>query len=131
MKSFLAQLLGIVAAFAAAAAVSIGWLVYLRLGPDFEGFAAGPVIFGVPAALFVLTLIWLLARGLAEGSARWNFLVVLAGAGAFAYAVVAVACGPVVCFMPGNHRLAGWFIVGGLSLAALAHHFVRERFRTK
>jgi hypothetical protein len=125
------QLLGILAAFAAAAAVSVGWFVHLRLSPQFAGFSVRPSVLGVPAALVALTALWLVARGLAEGTARWNFAVVALGSAAFAYAVVAMMCGPTACFLPGASRLVGWFIVGGLALAALAHHVVRERLRTK
>jgi hypothetical protein len=131
VRSFVAQLLAIFAAFAAVAAVSIGWLVHLRMSPRFDGFTAGPMVLGVPAALAGLTIIWLLARGLAEGSTRWNIAVVLIAGTAFAYAVVAMMCGPVACFMPGANRLLGWFIVGGVALAAVAHHFVRDRLRYK
>jgi hypothetical protein len=65
----------------------------------------------------------------AEGSARWNFVVVLLGACVFAYAAVALMCGPVACFVPGPGLYMGWFLVGGVALAGLAHHFVRERLR--
>lgn len=131
VRAFAAQLVGILAAFAVAAAVSVAWLVHLRLSPQFAGFSIKPSVLGVPAALAGLTLLWLLARGLAEGGARWNFVVAAVGSGGFAYAVVAAFCGPTACFLPGPGRLSGWFIVGGLAVAALVHHFVRERLRAK
>jgi hypothetical protein len=117
------------AAFVVAGVAGLAWLVHLRLRPDFQGFAPGLTLFGVPALVFGLTFIWLLARGVAEGTARWNFVIVLIGACAFAYATTALMCGPVACFVPGQNRYMGWFIVAGVAAAALAHHFVRERLR--
>jgi hypothetical protein len=37
-------------------------------------------------------------------------------------------CGPVACFAPGPSRLMGWFVLGGVAIAALLHHLVLNRF---
>lgn len=130
MKRFFAQLLAVFAAFGAVAAVSIGWVIHLRVRPDFDGWTPGPMMLGVPVVLVVLTIIWLLARALLGKRMRWSLAALLVASTAFAYAVVAVMCGPVACFQPGSNRLLGWFITGGVALAALTHHLVRERLRT-
>jgi hypothetical protein len=131
LKTIAARVLAVLAAFAADLAASVGWLVNLRLRPDFTDFQVGLVTLGVPVALTGLTVIWLLARGLAEGSARWNAFVVVIGACVFAYAAVAFMCGPVACFVPGPTLLMGDFIVGGVALAALAHHLTWALLRAR
>jgi hypothetical protein len=46
-----------------------------------------------------------------------------------AYLIVAMTCGPVACFQQGSNRAMGWFIVGGVALAALVHHLALARLK--
>jgi hypothetical protein len=123
-----AQAAAIGVAFLVIVAVSAGWIVHLRMGPKLDGWTAGPMILGVPVVLIGLTVIWLIARGLVGRRAQWSVAVPVVASAVFAYAVVAVMCGPIACFQQGPNRAMGWFIVGGVMAAALAHHLVRRRY---
>jgi hypothetical protein len=72
----------------------------------------------------LLTAVWLVVRAFAR--VRWTLTNLLAVTIIVPLVLVMSDCGPVACFVPGPHRMSGWFIVGGLPLIALAHHFVLE-----
>ena len=116
-----AHLLAMVAALSAIVIATAAWIVNLRMGPPLDGFVAGPMVIMVPFALLALVGLWFALR---SGIwIRWTALIVLIASLAYAFAVIAVLCGPVECFTPNNHnRLMGWYIVGGVGLAALVHH---------
>lgn len=121
-----AHLWALIAAFIAILAVSSLWIVNLRMGPPLDGFTGGPMVIFVPVFVLFLTGMWFAARGVLHGRVHWRAITVLVVALVFAYAVVVVYCGPVACFAPGPNRLMGWFVVGGVALAALVHHLVLE-----
>jgi hypothetical protein len=102
------------------------WLTHYKSYPRGTGFDDLTGVF-VPFALLVLTGLWLVVRALLHGRVHWRTVTVVVVALAFALAPVIVYCGPVSCFAPGPNRLMGWFVVGGVALAALVHHLVLER----
>lgn len=127
-RSARAHIVALIAALGTIVAVSALWIVNLRMGPRLDGFTAGPMVVFVPFGIVLLTAFWLIARGLLHGRVRWRAATALAAAGALALVIVAGYCGPVACFMAGPNRLMGWFLVGGVALAALAHQLVLDRF---
>jgi len=129
LKTFTTQCIAILASLGAVAAVSAGWVLHLHINEQVDARAGGPLVLGLPVALASLTLIWLLARGLIGMKVKWSFALIVVAAAVFAGGVVAALCGPVACFRPGAYAAIGWFIVGGVAFAALAHHYVRERLR--
>jgi hypothetical protein len=123
-----AHILALLSALATIVAVSALWIVNLRLGPRLEGFTAGPMVIFVPFAMVVLTAFWLFIRGALHGRLVWTTVMVLGWGLGLSLVTVAAYCGPVACFVPGNNRLMGWFVVGGVTLAALIHHLVLNAF---
>ena len=123
-----AHIFALIAAFVAIVAVSALWIVNLRSGPPFDGWTAGPMVIFVPFFLLIVTVIWLLIRGVLHGRVQWGAVGVVLAALALSAVMIVAYCGPVACFVPGNNRLLGWFIVGGAVLAAAVHHFVLNRF---
>jgi hypothetical protein len=123
-----AFLLSVLAEFAVLFAVIGLWILHLRLGPPIEGFAGGPLLAAVPMLLLTLGIVWNALRFSMRRSISWNPVTVAAAAGGFGFVAIAFTCGPTACFIPGENRLLGWFVVGGITLAALAHHKVYVRF---
>jgi hypothetical protein len=101
--------------------VSAAWIASLRSGPKL-GLEAGAMVIMVPLALAVLTAMWLVAWAMIGGRLRLGAIGMTAVAAILAFAVVAFTCGPVACFQAGPNRGVGWFLVGGVALAALVHH---------
>jgi hypothetical protein len=125
MKSPLgAHILALIAAFATIVAVSALWIVNLRLGPPLGGWVAGPMVIFVPVFLLILLAVWLLVRAALQGRIRWRSSTVALATLIPSIAIVVLNCGPTACFAPGNDRLLGWFVVGGVVVAALVHHLV-------
>jgi hypothetical protein len=121
MKPAAAHSIAIAAVILVIVTVTAGWIVNLRAGPKL-GLEAGAMVVMVPLALFVLTAMWLTVRAMAEKRLRLNALAATAICAFFAYILVAVTCGPIACFQAGPNRAMGWFLVGGVALAALVHH---------
>ena len=119
-----ANIFALTAAFVAFLAISALWIVDLRLGPTM-GLEGGAMVLFVPAYLVILTAVWFVVRAVAR--VRWRLGNVLAVTIIVPLVLVMADCGPVACFVPGPHRMSGWFIVLGLPLIALAHHFVLDR----
>ncbi len=115
-----AHLLALVAAFAVVIVVVGLWIVALRMGPRMDSFVAGPMIIAAPFLLVAGIFLWLCLR--AGIWIRWTALTVLGVSFGFAVIAVALICGPTACFTPGPNRMMGWFVVGGVAAAALAHH---------
>ncbi len=124
MRRTRAHFLGLIAAFAVFIAVSLLWIVTLRLGPKM-GLEGGAMVLYVPAYLFILALVWFAVRYVAR--VRWRLTNVLAVTIVVPLVMVMADCGPIACFLPGPQRMSGWFVVVGLPLVALAHHFVLDR----
>ena len=128
MRRLSVHLLAILAALGVIAAVGVSWILHLRVAQIY-GSTPELIVSAVPIALVSLTSIWLLARALLWRRMQWSLILLLTASIVFAYAVVAIMCGPVACFVPGPYRLSGWFIVGGVALAALTHHLIAEQVR--
>jgi hypothetical protein len=122
-----AHILALIAALAAIIATSALWVVNLRLGPPLDGWVAGPMVVFVPAIVLILSAIWLLVRAVLHGRVRWRSSSVLAATLGLSLVVVLFTCGPIACFTPGNNRLLGWFVAGGVAIAGLVHHLVLNR----
>jgi hypothetical protein len=118
--------LAILAALLVVVATTALWIVNLRMGPPMEGFTGGPMALSLPILLLVLTVVWVVIRSVA--GLRWSALSVFLASAIAAYVLAAIWCGPVACFVPGPNRLMGWFLVGGIAIAALAHHLVLAAF---
>jgi hypothetical protein len=123
-----AFVLALLAEFAVLFAVIGLWMLNLRLGPPIEGFAGGPLLAAVPLLLLTLGIVWIALRFGMRRSVNWTPVTVAAAAAGFGFVAIAFSCGPTACFAPGENRLLGWFVVGGIVLAALAHHWVYVRF---
>lgn len=123
-----AFLLSVLAEFLVLFAVIALWILNLRLGPPIEGFSGGPLLALVPMLLLTLGIVWIALRFGMRRSINWTPGTVAAAAGGFGFVAIAFSCGPGACFMPGEYRLLGWFVVGGIVLAALVHHWVYVRF---
>jgi hypothetical protein len=121
MKPVAAHSIAIAAAFLAIVAATAAWIANLRAGPKL-GLEAGAMVVIVPLALLVLTAIWLVVRAMLGGRQRWGALGATTICAVLAYVIVALTCGPVACFQAGPNRAMGWFLVGGVALAALVHH---------
>jgi hypothetical protein len=119
-----AQIFALIAALATVVATSALWIVNLRLGPPLDGWVAGPMVIFLPAFVLILLAVWLLVRAALHGRIRWRISTVVLATLVPSVAVVIVNCGPTACFTPGNDRLLGWFVVGGVVAAALIHHLV-------
>lgn len=119
-----AQIFALIAALATVVATSALWIVNLRLGPPLDGWVAGPMVIFLPAFVLILLAVWLLFRAALHGRIRWRISTVALATLVMSVAVVIVNCGPTACFTPGNDRLLGWFVVGGVVAAALIHHLV-------
>lgn len=119
-----AHILALIAGLATVVATSALWIVSLRLGPPLDGWVAGPMVIFVPALVLILLTVWLLVRAALHGRIRWRISTVALATLLPAVAVVVLNCGPTACFVPGNDRLLGWFVVGGVVAAALIHHVV-------
>jgi hypothetical protein len=88
-----------------------------------------PLLGVVPMLLLTLGSVWLALRFGMRRSIKWTPGTVATAAGSFGFVAVAFSCGAAgACFLPGEFRLLGWFVVGGIVLAALAHHYVYVRF---
>lgn len=124
----LAHILALAAALLAVLAASALWIVNLRLGPPLDGWTAGPMVIFVPVFLLIVTIVWLAIRAALHGRIAWHATTVLVGSLVLSIVLVIGYCGPLACFTPGNNRLMGWFVVGGLASAALVHHIVLNRF---
>jgi hypothetical protein len=123
-----AHVFALIATFVAIVAVSALWIVNLRSGPPLDGWVAGPMVIFVPAFILILAAVWLLVRAVLHGRVRWRKRTVVLATLIPALIIVVVNCGPVSCFTPGNNnRLLGWFVVGGVVIAALVHHLVLNR----
>jgi hypothetical protein len=123
-----AFLLAALAEFAVLFGVIGLWLLYLDLGPPIDSFTGGPLLAAVPMLLLTLGIVWIALRFGMRRSINWTPATVAAGAAGFGFVAVAFSCGATACFVPGANRLLGWFVVGGIVLAALAHHYVYVRF---
>lgn len=119
-----AHIFALIAAFAAIVAVSALWIVNLRVGPPLDGWVAGPMVIFVPAFIVILLVVWLVMRAISQSWVRWRTATVVLATLILSTALVILNCGPVACFAPGNERLLGWFVIGGLVIAALIHHLV-------
>ncbi len=119
-----AYAVALIAALVVFVAVSAAWIFSLRLGPQM-GLEGGAMVVFVPAYLVLLTAVWLVVRAFARMC--WTLTNLLAVTIIVPLVLVVSDCGPIACFVPGPRRMSGWFIVGGLPLIALAHHFVLER----
>ena len=119
-----AHIFALIGALAAVVATSALWIVNLRLGPPLDGWVAGPMVIFVPAFVLILLAVWLLVRAALHGRIRWRISTVALATLIPSVAVVILNCGPTACFAPGNDRLLGWFVVGGVVAAALIHHLV-------
>jgi hypothetical protein len=123
MKPAATHAIAIAAAIAAIVATTAAWIVNLRAGPKL-GLEAGAMVLIVPLALFVLAGMWFVVRLWLSAPLRWGVVAMTCLCALFAYVLVAVTCGPIACFQPGPNRAMGWFLVGGVALAALVHHGV-------
>jgi len=119
-----ANILAPIAASVVFLIVSALWIVSLRLGPRM-GLEGGAMVLFVPAYLVILTAVWFVVRAVAR--IRWRPTNILAVAIIVPLVLVISDCGPIACFVPGPHRMSGWFIVVGLPAIALTHHFVLNR----
>lgn len=126
-RPVLAQLSAFGAAFVVIVAVTALWIVNLRLGPRIEGFTGGAMVLIVPIALLIVIVVWAVLRALSAGRAIGGVLAFVGGA-ILGLILVVGNCGPTACFLPGNERFAGWFVVVGGGLATLAHQMVLDRF---
>lgn len=123
-RPLIAQMFALIGALATVVATSALWIVNLRLGPPLDGWVAGPMVIFLPAFVLILLAVWLLVRAALHGRIRWRISTVALATLVLSVAVVIVNCGPTACFTPGNDRLLGWFVVGGVVAAALIHHLV-------
>jgi hypothetical protein len=119
-----AHIFALIGALATVVATSALWVVNLRLGPPLDGWVAGPMVIVVPAFVLILLAVWLLVRAALHGRIRWRISTVALATLIPSAVVVILNCGPTACFTPGNDRLLGWFVVGGVVAAALVHHLV-------
>jgi hypothetical protein len=126
MRPVAAHSIAIAAAFLAIVVATAAWIANLRAGPKL-GLEAGAMVIMVPLALLVLTAIWLVVRSMLGARQRWGAIGATAICAVLAYAIVALTCGPVACFQAGPNRAMGWFLVGGVALAALVHHVLLGR----
>ena len=126
-RPVLAHVSAIVVAVLVILAVSALWIVNLRMGPRLDGFSGGAMVIILPIGLLIVTAIWILLRALfLRGRvALWQAFL---GGAVLALILVVGNCGPTACFVPGNERLVGWFMVIGAGLSTLAHHLVLGRF---
>ena len=131
MKPGPAHALAILAAFAVIVAVTALWIVHLRLGPRLDGWTGGITLVFVPVLLLILMAFWLIARPILGHWIDWRLGLVAAATIVPVYVLVAITCGPIACFRQGPNRAMGWFIVGGVALAALTHHLLLSRLRRK
>ena len=123
-----AHILALLATFLAVVAASALWIVNLRLGPPLEGLVGGPMVVFVPFVMLIFVAVWLVIRGLLHGRVKWRVSTVLLTTLVASAIVVAFTCGPISCFTPGMNRLMGWFVVGGVAIAALVHHLILNSF---
>lgn len=124
-RSLGAHLFALIAAFAVVVAVSALWIANLRLGPPLDGWVAGPMVIFVPAFVGGFLVVWLITRTALQRRIPWRGSTVALSTLLPSTALVVLNCGPTACFVPGNsNRLLGWFVVGGVVVAALVHHFV-------
>jgi hypothetical protein len=123
-----AFLLSVLAEFIVLFAVIGLWILNLRLGPPVEGSPAAPLLAVVPLLLLTLGIVWIALRFGMRRSVNWTPATVAAAAGGFGVVATVFSCGASACFVPGEYRLLGWFVVGGIVLAALVHHWVYVRF---
>lgn len=123
-----AHIFALLGAFLAVVAVSALWIVNLRLGPRLEGLSGGPMVIFVPFVLLIFVAFWLIIRGLLGGRVKWRVSTVLLATLVMSGIVVVFTCGPISCFTPGTDRLLGWFVVGGVAITALIHHFILNSF---
>jgi hypothetical protein len=119
-----AHILALIAALATIVAVSALWIVNLWLGPPLDGWVAGPMVIFVPAFLLILLAVWLVVRAVLQSWIHWRSSTVALATLIPSVGIVVLNCGPTACFAPGNERLLGWFVVGGVVFAALVHHLV-------
>lgn len=123
-----AHILALLATFLAIVAVSALWIVNLRLGPPLEGLSGGPMVVFVPFVMLIFVGVWLVIRGLLHGRVKWRLTTVVLTTLVASVVVVVFTCGPISCFTPGANRLLGWFVVGGVTIAALVHHLILNSF---
>ena len=123
-----AHIYALIAAFLAIVAASALWIFNLNQGPPLDGWTAGPMVIFVPFFVLIIFAVWLLIRGSVHGRIGWRAMTVLAATLVLSAILVVGYCGPVACFTPGTNRLMGWFVVGGVAIAALVHHLVLNRF---
>jgi len=123
-----AHVFALIAAFVAIVAVSAMWIVNLKLGPRLDGWTGGPMVIFVPLVLIILTAIWLVIRGVLHGRVLWRVSTVALATFIPTLIIVIVNCGPIACFTPGNERLMGWFVAGGMVGVSLIHHLVLNSF---
>ena len=124
-RSGTAHPLALGAAFLVIAVATLCWLAWFKSYPRGTGFDDLSGV-AVPFALIGLTALWLIVRALLHGRVQWRTITVVVVAFAFALAPVIIYCGPVACFAPGPSKFMGWFIVIGVAVAALAHHWALE-----
>ncbi len=122
-----AFLLSVLAEFAVLFAVIGLWILSVRLGPPIDGFAGAPLLAMVPMLLLTLGIVWNVIRFSMRHSINWTSATIAGSAAGFGFVAIAFTCGPTACFIPGENRLLGWFVVGGIILAALAQHKVYVR----
>jgi hypothetical protein len=123
-----AFVLALIAEFVVLFAVIGLWLLTLRFGPPPENSPNAQLLGVVPMLLLSLGIVWQAIRFGMRRSIDWTPATVATGAAGFGFVAIAFSCGPGACFLPGEYRLMGWFVVGGIILAALAHHYVYVRF---
>jgi hypothetical protein len=127
-RNLQAFVLALIAEFVVLFGVIGLWLLNLRSGPSLENSPNAQLLAVVPMLLLSLGIVWLALRFGMRRSITWTPATVATGAGSFGFVAIAFSCGPGACFLPGDYRLAGWFVVVGIILAALAHHYVYVRF---
>jgi hypothetical protein len=127
-RNLQAFLLALIAEFAVLLGVIGLWIVNLRLGGPVENSPDAPLLGVMPMMLLSLGIVWLALRFGMRRSIDWTTTTVATGAASFGFVATAFSCGSGACFLPGEYRLFGWFVVGGIVLAALVHHFVYVRF---
>ena len=121
-----AHVYALLATLVAILIVSALWILNLGMGPPLDGFTGGPMVIFVPFFLLIVSGLWLAVRAVLHGRVHWRAITVVVAAAALALAPIVLYCGPVSCFAPGPNRLLGWFVLGGVAFAALAHHIVLE-----